>query len=71
MPVQLKGARIMIEGKMNQSGHLHDFHPVFADPGAPVAKVVASVSTWKFTPALRGNDPVEVSVMLGFNIDTR
>ena len=71
MPVQLKGARIMIEGKMNQSGHLHDFHPVFSDPGAPVAKVVASVSTWKFTPALRGNDPVEVSVMLGFNIDTR
>jgi hypothetical protein len=71
MPVQLKGARIMIEGKMNQSGHLHDFHPVFSDPGAPVAKVVASVSTWKFTPALRGNEPVEVSVMLGFNIDTR
>jgi hypothetical protein len=71
MPVQLKGARIIIEGKMNQSGHLHDFHPVFSDPGAPVAKVVASVSTWKFTPALRGNDPVEVSVMLGFNIDTR
>jgi hypothetical protein len=70
MPVQLNGARIIIEGKMNQTGHLHDFHQIFADPGAPVAKVVAAVSTWKFTPALRGNDPVEVSVMLGFNIGT-
>ncbi len=71
LQVQLNGARIMIEGKLNQSGHLHDFHQIFADPGAPVAKVVAAVSTWKFTPALRGNDPIEVSVLLGFNIDTR
>jgi len=71
LSVRLNGARIMIEGKMNQSGHIHDFHPIFSDPGAPVAKVVAAVSTWKFTPALRGNAPVEVSVLLGFNIDTR
>jgi hypothetical protein len=71
LPVQLKGARIMIEGKMNTAGHLHDFHPIFSDPGAPVSKVVTTVSTWKFTPAMRGDKPVEVSVMLGFNIDTR
>jgi hypothetical protein len=71
LQVPLNGARIMIEGKMNQSGHLHDFHQIFADPGAPVDKVVTAVSTWKFTPALRGNDPVEVSVLLGFNFDTR
>ena len=71
LPIQLNGARIMLEGKMNKSGHLHDFYTVFADPGAPVAKVVAALSTWKFTPALRGNDPVEVSILLGFNIDTR
>ncbi len=71
LAVRLNGARIMLEGKMNQSGHLHDFHQIFADPGAPVARVVAAVSTWKFTPALRGNQPVEISVLLGFNIDTR
>jgi hypothetical protein len=70
-PIQLNGARIMLEGKMNPAGHLHDFHQIFADPGAPVWKVVAAVATWKFTPALRGNDPIEVSVLLGFNIDTR
>ena len=46
LAVRLNGARIMLEGKMNQSGHLHDFHQIFADPGAPVAKVVAAVSTW-------------------------
>jgi hypothetical protein len=71
LPIQLNGARIMLEGKMNPAGHLHDFHQIFADPGAPVSKVVAAVATWKFTPALRGNDPIEVSVLLGFNIDTR
>ena len=71
LPVQLNGARVMIEGKMNQSGHLHDFHQILADPGAPVNKVIAAVSTWKFSPAFRGNNPVEISVLLGFNIDTR
>jgi hypothetical protein len=48
MPVQLKGARIMIEGKMNQSGHLHDFHPVRGP--RPRWQSRASVSTRKFTP---------------------
>ena len=71
LPVKLNGARVMIEGKMNTAGHMHDFHPIFSDPGAPVGKVITTVSTWKFTPALRGDKPVEVSVMLGFNIDTR
>ena len=70
-PVQLNGARIMLEGKLNTAGHLHDFHPIFSDPGAPVSKVVAALASWKFTPALRGSDPIEVSVLLGFNIDTR
>ena len=71
LSVRLNGTRIMLEGKMNTAGHLHDFHQIFADPGAPVAKVIASASAWKFTPAMRGNQPVEVSVLLGFNIDTR
>jgi hypothetical protein len=71
LSVRLNGARIMLEGKMNQAGHLHDFHQIYADSGAPVARVIASASTWKFTPAMRGNQPVEVSVLLGFNIDTR
>jgi hypothetical protein len=67
----LKGARIIIRCQLNRSGALRDFQKMEADQGAPIAKLVAALYTWKFTPALRGNDPVEVSVLLGFNIDTR
>ena len=27
-------------------------------------------AAWKFQPAMRGNQPVEVTAILGFNIDT-
>jgi hypothetical protein len=35
------------------------------------AKVVAALREWKFSPAMRGSQPVEVNVILGFDIDTR
>jgi hypothetical protein len=71
LPVALNHSRIIIRCQLNGSGVLREFHQIEADPGAPTAKVVAVLSTWKFIPALRGNDPVEVDVLLGFNVDTR
>ncbi len=71
LPVALNHSRIVIRCQLDGSGVLRDFHQLEADPGAPTAKVVAALATWKFIPALRGNDPVEVDVLLGFNIDTR
>jgi len=69
--VALNHSRIIIRCQLNGSGVLRDFHQIEADPGAPTNKVVAALASWKFIPALRGNDPVEVNVLLGFNIDTR
>jgi hypothetical protein len=71
LPVILNHSRIIIRCQLNTSGVLRDFQKIEADPGAPTNKVVAALSAWKFIPALRGNDPVEVNVLLGFNIDTR
>ena len=71
LPVTLNHSRIIIRCQLDGSGVLRDFHQIEADPGAPTNKVVAALATWKFIPALRGNDPVEVNVLLGFNIDTR
>jgi len=34
------------------------------------AKIMASLPSWKFRPATRGAQPVEVNAILGFNIDT-
>jgi len=71
LPVALNHSRIIIRCQLNDNGMLRDFHQIEADPGAPTNKVVAALASWKFIPAQRGNDPVEVNVLLGFNIDTR
>jgi TonB family protein len=34
-------------------------------------KVLAALASWKFRPAQRGDQPVDVNAILGFNIDTR
>ena len=71
LTIALHGSRIVIRCQLDRSGMLRDFQKIDADAGAPTAKVVAALHAWKFTPAFRGSDPVEVSVLLGFNIDTR
>ena len=71
LAVKLNRSYIVIACVLDRSGALRDCKNVQADPGAPITKVVAALHTWKFTPAFRGNDPVEVNVLLGFNIDTR
>jgi len=35
-----------------------------------MAKVMAALPHWKFKPATRGAQPVEVTAILGFNVDT-
>jgi hypothetical protein len=71
LPVTLNHSRIIIRCQLKTSGILREFQKIEADPGAPTKEVVAALSTWKFIPALRGNDAVELNVLLGFNIDTR
>jgi hypothetical protein len=71
LTIKLHGSRIVIRCQLDRSGVLHDFQKIDADADAPTAKVVSALHFWKFTPAFRGNDPVEVNVLLGFNIDTR
>jgi len=34
-------------------------------------QILAALSGWKFRPAFRGDQPVEVTAFLGFDIDTR
>ena len=34
-------------------------------------KLLVALQNWKFRPAFRGNEPVEVDAILGFGVDTR
>jgi hypothetical protein len=56
---------------LDRSGDLKDLKVL--EPGAAetTSKILAALHSWKFRPALRGNEPVEVNAFLGFGIDTR
>ena len=63
-------ARVVIKCKLDASGNLQDLQVLEPGPAAMTAKIMAALPNWKFRPAMRGQQPVEVNAILGFNIDT-
>ena len=52
------------------SGNIRNIRVLETGPAGMTAKVVTALRAWKFQPAMRGNQPVEVTAILGFGIDT-
>ena len=71
VPSDLQRSRLVIACILDRSGLLRN--PQVLEPGGSemTGKVLASLPNWKFRPVLRGDQPVEVNAILGFNIDTR
>jgi hypothetical protein len=71
LPAGLRPTRVVIACILDRSGVLKDLKVL--EPGAQesTSKILAALSNWKFQPAMRGNEPVEVTAILGFGIDTR
>jgi len=71
LPAGLRPTRIIIACILDRTGALKDLKVL--DPGAAetTAKILAALPNWKFRPAFRGNEPVEVNAILGFGVDTR
>jgi len=70
LPDSLPHARMMIKCTLDASGNLKNVHVLEAGPAEMTAKVVAALPGWKFQPAMRGDQPVAVTAILGFNVDT-
>jgi TonB family protein len=70
LPANLPHARVVIKCKLNASGNLTDLQVLESGPAAMTAQIMAALPSWKFRPATRGAQPVEVNAILGFNIDT-
>ena len=70
MPAGLPKARLVIACVLDRSGLLRQ--PRVLEPASAVmiSKVLAAINNWKFSPVLRGEQPIEVNAILGFNIDT-
>lgn len=71
LPAGLSRSRLVIACILDKTGMLKNVHVLEGNVADMNAKVLAALASWKFQPAQRGTQPVEVNAILGFNIDTR
>src|SRR5215813_485206 len=71
IPAGLAHSRVVIACVLDRSGILRNLHLLEAGSKEIDAKILSALPSWKFRPAQRGDQPVEVNAILGFNIDTR
>jgi hypothetical protein len=71
LPANLRPSRLVIACILDRSGTLRNMQVLDGGGAAMTSKVLAALTTWKFRPVFRGEEPIEVNAILGFNIDTR
>jgi hypothetical protein len=71
LPHGLQPTYVVFACILDRSGNLRDVKVL--EPGAAetTSKILVALHSWKFRPAYRGSEPVEVNAFLGFGIDTR
>jgi TonB family protein len=70
LPPGLPHARVVITCTLDASGNVRNARVLEAGPADMTAKIATALRTWKFQPAMRGDQPVAVTAILGFGIDT-
>lgn len=66
----LPRTRMVLTCTLDASGNLKNVRVLEPGPADMTAKILAALRSWKFQPAMRGNQPVEVTAILGFGINT-
>jgi TonB family protein len=66
----LPRARMVVTCTLDASGNLQNVRVLEAGSAEMTAKILASLRSWKFQPAMRGTQPVDVTAILGFGVDT-
>jgi len=70
LPGNIKMSRTVISCTLDRSGLLRN-PQVLEGSQENAPKILAALSGWKFRPVFRGDQPIEVTAILGFHIDTR
>jgi len=70
LPRDLMNSHMVLVCTLDTSGNLKNFKVLEPGPAVFTAKVMAALPSWKFRPAMRGKQPVEVTAILGFGINT-
>jgi hypothetical protein len=71
LPPGVRPTRLIIACVLDRSGGLKELKVLEQGSAETTSKILAALLTWKFQPAMRGNEPVEVNAIIGFGIDTR
>ena len=70
LPEGLPHARMLVTCTLDAAGNLKNLRVLEPGPAEMTAKVLVALRAWKFRAALRGEQPVEVTAIIGFAIDT-
>jgi hypothetical protein len=70
LPAGILHSRLVIACTLDRTGILKSFQVLEPGDATMTAKVLAALPRWKFRSAMRGDQPVDVTVILGFNVDT-
>jgi len=70
LPEGLPRARMVVTCTLDASGNVKNLKVLEPASATMTAKVVAALRAWKFQPAMKNNQPIEVIAILGFGIDT-
>jgi hypothetical protein len=68
-PANLQLAKLYVSCVLDRNGSIRNPRTLHST-GGPESAILAALADWKFRPALRGGEPVEVNVILGFGVDT-
>ena len=71
LPRGLAHVRMAFACELDREGVLHNIRVLEGGPPEETSQVRTALKGWKFVPAMLGEQPIEVSAYLGFNIDTR
>lgn len=71
LPQGLHSARVVFACVLSRDGELKNLRVLESEAPQATSKILAALQNWKFRPAFRGDEPVEVNAFLGFGIDTR
>jgi hypothetical protein len=70
LPEGLPRARMVLACTLDASGNLRNIRVLEPGPAGMTARILAALRSWKLQPAMRGEQPVEVTAILGFGINT-
>jgi TonB family protein len=62
--------KVLVSCNLDERGEVNNARILQSENNDFAAKVLAALPLWKFTPAYRGNQPIAVSAIVGFGVDT-